>query len=124
MREGDSSTEGANEACILIQIRKSYKDCSNVCTTNVGNAVDDHHGDNAADDHHVGNAADDHHGGNAVDDHHGGSAADNHRDCVAGDAHHEGSADDSAACDDFLQATVDELRDHLLALVTSVDGFS
>lgn len=88
MREGDSSTEGANEACILIQIRKSYKDCSNVCSTNVG------------------------------------SAADDHRDCVAGDAHHEGSADDSAACDDFLQATVDELRDHLLALVTSVDGFS
>lgn len=88
MREGDSSTEGANEACILIQIRKSYKDCSNVCSINVGNAVDDHHG------------------GNAVDD------------------HHEGSADDSAACDDFLQATVDELRDHLLALVTSVDGFS
>ena len=106
MRGGDSSTEGANEACILLQIRKSYKDCSNVCTTNVGNAVDDHH---------VGNAADDHHGDNAADDHH---------DCVAGDAHHEGSADDSAACDDFLQATVDELRDHLLALVTSVDGFS
>jgi len=88
VREGDSSTEGANEACILIQIRKSYKDCSNVCSINVGNAVDDHHG------------------GNAVDD------------------HHEGSADDSAACDDFLQATVDELRDHLLSLVTSVDGFS
>ncbi len=106
MREGDSSTEGANEACILIQIRKSYKDCSNVCSINVGNAVDDHHG---------GNAVDDHHGGNAVDDHHVGSAADDH---------HEGSADDSAASDDFLQATVDELRDHLLALVTSVDGFS
>jgi len=88
VREGDSSTEGANEACILIQIRKSYKDCSNVCSINVGNAVDDHHG------------------GNAVDD------------------HHEGSADDSAACDDFLQATVDELRDHLLALVISVDSFS
>ena len=97
MREGDSSTEGANEACILIQIRKSYKDCSNVCSINVGNAVDDHHGGNAVDDHHVGSAAED---------------------------HHEGSADDSAACDDFLQATVDELRDHLVALVTSVDGFS
>lgn len=92
MREGDSScTEGAYEACILIQIRKSYKDCSNVCTTNLGSA---------ADDHHVGSAADDHHGGSTADD------------------HHEGSADDAAACDDFLQATIDELRDHLLALVT------
>ena len=108
MREGgrsascsssDSSTEDANKACIPMQIQRSCEDYSHVCTSNGGSAADDHHDGNADDDHHEGNADD--------------------------DDHHDVSDDDDAvASDDFLQATVDELRDHLLALITSVHDYS